>query len=173
MMFIVDAMLGNVALWLRLAGEDTVYAPDIEDDTLLKIAESENRVVLTADGELQSRAAERGIRSMLVRGPVDYQIAHVFREFGISTELDPNKARCSKCNGELERIDSANKERVREQVFEQTYNAYDTFWLCRQCNTVFFEGAHWKNIREYMQLISEIILEENYHVLSTNRPPPH
>ncbi len=157
MMFIVDAMLGNVALWLRLAGQDTRYDPSIDDDDLLRIAQSENRVILTSDERLHERAVERRIESMLVRGNVDQQVATVFRAFGISPVIDPGRARCSKCNGVLEKIEGREKARVRELVFEQTYNCYDTFWLCEQCNTVFFEGAHWRNIRQYMKRIEQLI----------------
>ncbi|MHA1936894.1 MAG: DUF5615 family PIN-like protein, partial [Candidatus Thorarchaeota archaeon] len=54
--FIVDAMLGKLALWLRLTGHDTVYSTEIHDDEILDIADRENRVLFTSDAELQERA---------------------------------------------------------------------------------------------------------------------
>ncbi len=35
--FVVDGMLGKVALWLRLLGYDTIYSPKDDDDRLLEI----------------------------------------------------------------------------------------------------------------------------------------
>ncbi|MHA2424772.1 MAG: Mut7-C RNAse domain-containing protein, partial [Candidatus Thorarchaeota archaeon] len=66
MRFVVDAMLGKVALWLRLTGHDTIYEGDIEDDNALVIAEEEGRALLTADEELFQRANNRKLDAMLV-----------------------------------------------------------------------------------------------------------
>ena len=82
MKFVVDAMLGKVALWLRLTGHDTIYEGDIEDDNALVIAEEEDRALLTSDEELFHRAQNRNLVSMLVRGSVDDEVASVtFRNY--------------------------------------------------------------------------------------------
>lgn len=160
MKFVVDAMLGKVALWLRLTGHDTVYEGDIEDDNALIIAEKENRVLLTSDEELYNRAQNRNIDSMLVRGAVDDEVADVFYRFGINPHLDPSHARCSKCNGELEELKGESKHKIKEMVFEQTYNTYDVFWFCNECDSVFFQGGYWDNMTRYMMRIEKLI--ENY-----------
>ncbi|MFW9847261.1 MAG: Mut7-C RNAse domain-containing protein [Candidatus Thorarchaeota archaeon] len=158
--FIVDAMLGKLALWLRLAGHDTIYSTEIHDDDLLDIAEREGRVLLTADAELHSRAQESGIESRLLRGNVDDRVAMVFKEFNIPPLIDPSESRCSKCNGVLEKIDESEKEKIRDLVHEQTFNHYDVFWLCRDCNGVYFQGGQWENIKEYMDRIRNLIDHE-------------
>lgn len=155
--FVVDAMLGKVALWLRLVGKDTIYSTDIHDDELLETAKDENRVLLTADAELHSRAEELGLVSMLLRGSVDERVAAVFHEFSINPEIDPSKSRCSKCNGTLTEIHAEEKERIKDLVFEQTYNHYDRFWLCSECKSVFFQGGQWTNITKYMKRIERMI----------------
>jgi uncharacterized protein with PIN domain len=155
--FVVDAMLGKVALWLRLTGHDTIYSSELEDDELLSIATKENRVLLTSDAELNRRASDEKITTLLLRGNVDERIAKVFRQFNISPEIDPAKSRCSKCNGELVELRGEEKTRIRDLVFDQTYDYYNVFWLCEDCQTVFFEGSHWKNMREYMKRIQELI----------------
>ncbi len=155
--FVVDAMLGRVALWLRLTGNDTLYAPDMDDDELLQVAASDRRVLLTSDGELYERATRRGLDALLLRGPVDEVVAEVFDRFGIEPKVDPSRARCSKCNGELVEVSGNEKEVVRGLVFEQTFEHYDTFWLCHDCNAVYFQGAYWKNITGYMERIRSLI----------------
>lgn len=158
--FVVDGMLGKVALWLRLLGYDTIYSPKDDDDRLLEIAQSEDRVLLTSDELLHERAEKGGISSMLLRGGVDDEIAILFRRFNIQPSIDPSKSRCSKCNGLLVEIGKDEKERVKGLVLEQTYNYYDKFWLCTTCNSVYFQGGHWKNIRSYMDRIRSLVEEQ-------------
>jgi len=73
--FIVDAMLGKLATWLRLTGHDTFYSTKVHDDELLQIALEQNRVLLTSDAILSRRAEESGAEVMLVRGTVDEEVA--------------------------------------------------------------------------------------------------
>ncbi|TFG15042.1 hypothetical protein EU537_02035 [Candidatus Thorarchaeota archaeon] len=155
--FIIDAMLGRLALWLRLAGVDTIYETDLEDDRIIKIAASENRTILTSDANLNQRAMKEGVQSMLVRGAVDYRIAKIFHEFNISPEVDPDEARCSKCNGELVKISTDEKSKIREFVHKQTYDHYDVFWYCPDCDAVYFQGGYWDNIQKYMEHISRLM----------------
>ncbi|MHA2602285.1 MAG: Mut7-C RNAse domain-containing protein [Candidatus Thorarchaeota archaeon SMTZ1-83] len=155
--FVVDAMLGRLSLWLRLAGFDTIYSTYMQDDELLAIAKEEKRVLLTSDERLYNRAMEATLETMLLRGSVDERVARVFREFDIPPRIDPSKSRCSKCNGELTEIGPQEKERVRDFVFEETYKHYDRFWLCNSCDSVFFQGGQWRNIQEYMERIERLM----------------
>ncbi|MFX1273074.1 MAG: Mut7-C RNAse domain-containing protein, partial [Promethearchaeota archaeon] len=122
--FIVDAMLGKLALWLRLTGHDTIYSTEIHDDEMLGIAERENRVLLTADEELFERSQQREIDALLLRGTVDERVARVFSKFNIQPHIDPSNSRCSKCNSTLEELSNTTKVKVKDLVHEQTYNHY-------------------------------------------------
>ena len=151
--FIVDAMLGKLALWLRLTGHDTIYSPEIHDDELLNIAERENRFLLTSDAELHDRARQKEIKSLLLRGNVEERVARVFNEFNIPPHINPSNSRCSKCNGSLEELNETEKGRIKDLVHEQTYKHYDRFWHCKDCQSVYFQGGQWENINEYMDRI--------------------
>ncbi len=155
--FVVDAMLGKLALWLRLTGHDTIYSPTIDDDYALSVAIQENRILLTSDSELHRRGVEAEVDGMLVRGDVDERIAAVFKEYNIHTEVNPDKARCSKCNGELEKLTGEETSKVKALVHNRTYEYYDTFWFCNNCESVFFQGGYWDNIQSYMEHISNLI----------------
>jgi uncharacterized protein with PIN domain len=157
--FAVDAMLGKLALWLRLTGHDAFYRADIDDDELLEVANSEKRILLTSDANLHRHAVESDIKGMLVRGSVDEAVADVFIEFGISPTIDPTKSRCSKCNGELIQLDNTEKERIRDLIHKKTYDYYDRFWLCKDCQSVFFQGGYWQNILKYMERIEKLMRE--------------
>jgi len=157
--FIVDAMLGKLATWLRLTGHDTIYSTKMEDEDLLRIAKEQERVLLTSDAILASRGESMNIEVMLVRGSVDDEVASVFLRFGISPEADPATSRCTKCNGDLTHISEDEKEKVRDLIFEQTFDYYNEFWFCKYCKSVYFRGAQWKNIDEYMERIGDLIKE--------------
>lgn len=157
--FIVDAMLGKLATWLRLTGHDTFYSSKLHDDDLLRIALEQNRVLLTSDAILSRRAEDADVEVMLVRGTVDEEVASVFLEFGISPEADPSKSRCTKCNGELTHIRNGEKSRVEGLVPSQTFNHYTEFWICEYCKSVFFQGGQWTNIEAYMHRIRQLMKE--------------
>lgn len=155
--FTVDAMLGKLALWLRLTGHDTRYSIEMHDDELLQVSLDEGRVLITSDSELFERAQHLNLETLLLRGPVDMGVARVFAEYDIPPKIDPTTSRCSKCNGSLVALRDADRERVKGLVFEQTFDYYEEFWLCEDCQSVFFQGGHWKNIEVYMKRISDLM----------------
>jgi uncharacterized protein with PIN domain len=157
--FIVDAMLGKLATWLRLTGHDAFYSTVIHDDELLRIAQEQQRILLTSDALLSRRAEDAGIEFMLVRGTVNEEVASVFLRFGIKPEADPSKSRCTKCNGVLTHLIGREKERIEGLVPDQTYRHYTEFWLCEYCKSVFFKGGQWSNIEAYMTRIGELMKE--------------
>jgi len=157
--FIVDAMLGKLATWLRLTGHDTFYSTKIHDDELLRIALEQNRVLLTSDAILSRKADNSGVEVMLVRGTVDEEVASVFLKFGISPRADPAISRCTKCNGSLTHIPDDDKSRIKGLVPDQTYRHYTEFWLCEYCKSVFFQGGQWTNIEVYMVRIAQLMKE--------------
>ena len=157
--FIVDAMLGKLATWLRLTGHDAFYSTKVHDDELLRIALEQGRVLLTSDAILARRAEDAGAEFMLVRGSVDEEVASVFLRYGINPKADPSKSRCTKCNSSLTHIKADQKEKVRGLVPDQTLNHYNEFWLCTYCKSVFFQGGQWTNIEEYMTRIAQMMEE--------------
>ena len=157
--FIVDAMLGKLATWLRITGHDAFYSTKVHDDELLRIALEQDRILLTSDAILARRAEDAGAQFMLVRGSVDEEVASVFQRYGINPEVDPSRSRCTKCNGQLTHITSEEKEQIKGLVPDQTYNHYSDFWLCKYCKSVFFQGGQWTNIEKYMTRIGELMKE--------------
>jgi uncharacterized protein with PIN domain len=155
--FIVDAMLGKLATWLRLTGNDTFYSTKLHDDELIRIGLEQGRVLLTSDAVLARRAQEKGLEVMLVRGSVDEEVAIVFLKYGIKPVADPRLSRCTKCNGELVHLSGEEKVKVKDLVPDRTYDYYQEFWVCKYCRSVFFQGGQWANIDAYMQRIAELM----------------
>ena len=60
MKFLADGMLGKLARWLRMLGQDVIYSTQLNDNELLGLAKAECRVLLTKDFEtLQTRHQPR------------------------------------------------------------------------------------------------------------------
>jgi uncharacterized protein with PIN domain len=138
--FLLDAMLGKLAVYLRMCGYDAAYALDrgVEaDDELLRLARAEGRMLLTRDVQLAERAGEQGL--LLTEREVEDQL-RALREAGLSLELDDRPARCGNCNGPVERV--ADSERDADAPDDRPV------WACAECGQQFWKGSHWDRVRE-------------------------
>jgi uncharacterized protein with PIN domain len=144
--FILDAMLGSLARWLRFLGYDTWYCATQSDDEILEhIA---GRVLLTRDKELIRRAEHRGhfalnpgylsIRRMLEK---------LREELNITFVADPLRSRCPECNSPLEVV---NRSEVNDKVPSGTLRRHHTFWQCINvnCQKIYWQGRHWTRIKK-------------------------
>jgi len=109
--FIADVMVGKLARWLRVLGFEVAYSNKYEDDEIIRIAEDENRVILTRDTGLNARPG-RAESVLIESGNYEEQIQQVLRKFALK-EFDVF-SRCLECNATLENVD---KEAVFEKVF--------------------------------------------------------
>jgi uncharacterized protein with PIN domain len=152
--FIVDTMLGSLARWLRILGYDTTYDRKIEDWQIIKIAKEEERVVVTRDRGLHSRALRSGLRSVYIDDPGDIpkSLALIALLTGIRLRVDFEKTRCPLCNGDLMKV---SKDKVKDKVPARVYSLYNDFWICSRCGNVYWVGSHWKTIEETLKQARE------------------
>lgn len=144
MKFLADGMLGKLARWLRMTGQDVIYSTQLCDNELLDLAKTECRVLLTRDLELYKRATARGLDAFYVEGKVESQrLAGVAKRYGLTLEIDMDKSHCPICNTKLA---AASKEQLKDELEPNTYRYYDRFWKCSNCGQVYWQGAHWKQI---------------------------
>jgi hypothetical protein len=146
MRFVVDAMLGKLARWLRILGYDTLYDPHIEDRQLIELAEATGRVLLTADRELMKH--RRAEKHLISSGAWREQLLEVTRaypppECGLFS-------RCLECNSLLEDVE---REAVRERVPPHVYREQRTFMRCPRCDRIYWRGTHFKRVRSHLREI--------------------
>ena len=147
--FIVDAMLGSLARWLRLLGFNTLYCETQTDDEILK--QIHERILLTRDKELLTRALNRGFRVVNPgHGPIRLMLQRLEEEVGVEFIADPNKSRCAKCNSKLS---PRNRSQVESQVPLGSLHNHDRFWQClnSQCQKVYWQGRHWTRIKNTLK----------------------
>lgn len=142
--FVADNMLGRLAGWLRIFGCDTLYVKSGDDSDIARIAESEERIVLTRDKQLVKR---RGISAYYVDDirPVE-QLKLVVHRFNLRFEEE--RMRCSRCNGTL-RI--KKREEVGPIVPDGVLERNESFYMCSSCGRVYWKGSHWNRIREVVE----------------------
>lgn len=152
--FFVDAMLGNIAKKLRLMGYDTKYFSDIEDKSLIHTALQENRIVISRDKELVRISQKNNIDAIHIQSDTEIHQFHEIMDYlNLKiVEITGDKARCPNCNSETEPIDKKNiNQKLPEKVLE--YN--EKFWMCRNCEQIFWEGTHIQNLQKLVRALNE------------------
>ena len=100
--FIADVHLGKLARKLRLLGFDTYFESNLEDNEIIRMSLSEDRIVLTRDKELSyNHRIKQGYR-ILSSDPRE-QIREVIIRFDLLKNLNPF-SRCIDCNGLIENV---------------------------------------------------------------------
>ena len=134
--FIADVMVGKLARWLRILGFDVAYSNAFSDDEIVRLAEAENRIVLTRDTGLVSR---RKLKRFLFVLSDHYQeqVRQVLRAFDLKEFRI--FSRCLECNAPLSDVD---KELVFERIPAYVYLTQERFAACPSCNRVYWHGTH-------------------------------
>ena len=136
MQFVADKMLGRLARWLRIIGQDVTYGPELSGARLMRAARREGRVILTR---------ERGIDR---KRPPPYLLIHSdrFREqlkqVVEAFHIDPVKdafIRCVECNTPFEPI---AKPDVEGKVPPYVFTTQEKFSFCRKCRRIYWPATH-------------------------------
>jgi uncharacterized protein with PIN domain len=141
--FIVDVMLGTLAKWLRVLGFDALYAEGRSDDDIVKLAEEEQRVLLTRDKELCGRVRD----SLYIETTeLDEQIAFITGLYSIDETKILN--RCLLCNTPLE---PSTKEEASGHVPPGVLERESEFWRCPRCDKYYWPATHYEKMKERAQ----------------------
>jgi uncharacterized protein with PIN domain len=140
--FMVDAMLGGLARWLRILGYDTAFDPHISDEELVRRSLTEGRHILTRDRKLPEEWRVEGC-TMLKGEDSEGQLREVFERFGLEVG-ERLFSRCTLCNTLL---DPLPREEAFERVPGRVFEEHETFSHCRECDQVFWEGSHTERMR--------------------------
>jgi len=152
MKFVADAMLGRLARWMRFLGYDVIYLKNVEDSYVVRVARSQDRILLTRDRGIPLHFK---VNCLLIHSEDIYeQLKQLLKEFPPSN----NKIRrCMDCNEPLLKID---KEEVKEQVPEYIWIHQQEFCLCPKCRKIFWEGTHVKKMLQHIEQISAYVYEK-------------
>jgi uncharacterized protein len=147
--FVLDVHLGKLCKYLRLLGFDCYYRNDLDDDEIVHLSLTENRIILTRDiGILKNGLVTHGywIRSQNSKE----QLSEVIRRFELHQQFRPF-FRCISCNGTIGKV---NKPDIIHRLEKNTKTYFDTFYQCKSCKKIFWEGSHYENM---LQLVNTVI----------------
>ena len=140
--FIADAHLGALARFLRMLGFDTAHEPQLHDRDIRRLAQEDNRIVLTRDRDLlKCRDIARGYYVRAIKP--EQQLAEVAARYGLRAHARAF-TRCLHCNLPLARIDKAM---VAHRLPERVAALHETFTHCAGCDRVYWPGSHYERMR--------------------------
>ena len=144
--FACDAMLGPLSRWLRFAGFDTLFDPNLKGLELPDLARAEDRWLLTTDRELASRAGPRVL--LVPTTSLENQCLLVKERLALT--LDPRSffSRCSRCNGSVEPV---AREMVVHLVPPFVAARATRFSRCRMCGRLYWPGTHHEKILDRLR----------------------
>ncbi|MCK4902597.1 MAG: Mut7-C RNAse domain-containing protein [Thermoplasmatales archaeon] len=145
MKFLCDQMLGTLAKWLRIYGFDTFYASrDMDDPEVLEISKKENRILISRDKNLIIAARRENLKTIEISTTdLDEQISIVLGN--IKPDKTKILSRCIICNAKVEDI---KKQNVEDKVPEKVFKNKEKFWLCKNCNKIYWQGSHYEKMFE-------------------------
>lgn len=134
-------------------GFDTIYDAKLDDNELIRLAESEDLTLLTSDRELFLRATNRNTSTILITGENDAaRLACIFRSLEITGALNPERSRCPICNGLLEEGDKSSLADLPQTVLDRQ----EKFYVCKSCGKVYWQGSHWRRMESMANVVREL-----------------
>ncbi len=144
--FILDVHLGKLARLLRMTGFDTLYRNDLDDPEIIRIAEDEDRIILTRDrGILKNKRVKHG-HFVESTNPKE-QLREVIDAFALKNNIH-FLSRCIACNGTIEEV---SKEEVQEELKPGTNQYFNEFFRCRDCGKIYWEGSHFDRMMHFYE----------------------
>lgn len=146
MKFIADRTLGKLCKKLRILGFDVIYWAGGSTSEAAKIAQIENRVLLTRSHKMPKEVT--GIQVLIVaENDPSQQIRELISKLPLQPEAENFFSRCLLCN---EPLRSINKEEVEGKVPDFIYGLYQIFFSCPRCQRIYWPGTHWQKMKKEM-----------------------
>ena len=149
--FVADAHLGGLARLLRMAGFDTLYDNNIQDDEIEELAQEQERVVLTRDRDLlKRRTITHGCYIHALKAA--QQLRELFDRLDLASSAQPFTI-CLHCNVPLRNVD---KESVLDRLPPSVRELHHEFNTCDCCQRVFWKGSHYKRMTAVLTAATEL-----------------
>ena len=144
--FAVDKMLGRLATWLRLIGQDATYGAHLGGRNLIRHARTEQRTIVTRDGRVRRAATDLPVL-FITSDDFREQLRQVIH----ARHLDPFAAlfsRCTVCNTAVVGVPKAE---VMDAVPPYVFRTQERFVRCPRCQRVFWAGTHDTRVRQELE----------------------
>ena len=143
--FAADIMLGRLAKWLRIIGEDVIYGRHLTGYGLIRAARLENRLILTRDRSLKNKQPPPSL--YLQSDHYREQIKQVLHDCGLIVGKRLF-TRCLRCNMVLQ---SRAKASVEKLVPSYVFSTQENFFWCAACRRVYWPATHHQNMVDELE----------------------
>jgi uncharacterized protein with PIN domain len=143
--FAADRMLGKLAKWLRVLGQDVIYGEHLSGYGLIRAARAEERLILTRDRRLKQKQPPPFI--LIESDRYREQVRQVIDtcQFKVGAAIF---SRCLDCNALLQ---DRPKESVRESVPAYVFATQEKFSWCPVCRKVYWPATHYQRMLEQLK----------------------
>lgn len=148
--FVADNNVGKLARWLRLIGYDTAALEQKDDREMIRIALSENRIVLTKDAEFMKRRLVTSGRVKAIHISQDdprLQVQGVAKALSLDYRFRPFSL-CLECNRVLL---PRERDEVKTLVPPHVFETQTRFTQCPECRRIYWPGTHWQAMCQILQ----------------------
>jgi uncharacterized protein with PIN domain len=143
--FAADRMLGKLAKWLRIMGQDVSYGEHLSGHGLIHAARLENRLILTRDRKLRRQQPPDFL--FIESDQYREQLRQVIRACRLDP-LDKAFTRCVECNTALE---PRAKPSVEKKVPPYVFATQENFSWCPKCRRIYWPATHHQRMLEELR----------------------
>jgi uncharacterized protein len=139
--FLADRMVGRLAKWLRIMGQDCTYLRQGSMVEIVQIAQQENRVLLSRQSWLQTKPPQ-GLFLFIQSDHLEFQLRQVVEAFS----LDPIKdafSRCIECN---QALILTSVETAGHRIPEYVRKTQAQLACCPNCHRFYWNASHRKRM---------------------------
>jgi uncharacterized protein with PIN domain len=145
--FAADRMLGRLARWLRVIGQDVIYGRHLSGYGLIHAARAEGRLILTRDRGLKQKQPPKFI--FIDSNDYREQLRQVIRECDLRAG-DTLFTRCLECNAVLQ---PKTKDSIETLVPPYVFSTHEKFFWCPECRRVYWPATHHQKMLEELKMI--------------------
>jgi uncharacterized protein with PIN domain len=148
--FIADNNVSKLARWFRLIGYDTLLFKEKDDGQMIKMALSENRVILTKDTQFMKRRLVTNGTLKTIHIKQDdpkLQVQEVVKTLSLDYHFKPFSL-CLECNQELI---PRGKEDVKNLIPIHVFETQTQYTECLACHRIYWPGTHWQAMVKKLQ----------------------
>jgi uncharacterized protein with PIN domain len=143
--FAADRMLGKLAKWLRIMGQNVNYGQHLSGYGLIHAARRENRLILTRDRKLRKQQPPDFL--FIESDNYREQLRQVIRACHLNP-LDKAFTRCLECNTLLEGRSTLSVEKI---VPPYVLATQENFSSCPRCCRVYWPATHHERMVEELK----------------------
>jgi uncharacterized protein len=146
--FAADRMLGKLAKWLRIMGQDVIYGRHLTGYGLIRAARLDGRLILTRDRSLKQKQPPDFI--LIASDRCREQVRQVVTACGLDP-LAQAFTRCLLCNASLE---PRAKDAVQARVPPYVASTQERFFACPRCNRIYWPATQHEKMRAELAIFA-------------------